>query len=455
MKKLLLIALAPLLSFASTPIEVKFLNNEDSKNGTVVFNITNTSKQDIEVLKWNTPFEKTLSADVFNVNIDGKENLYRGRAIKRANPTQSDYMLLESGTTQRQTVQISKYYEMNKRGEYNVIFDGSFKYRLLDTIDVKEAEIKEVLPKTKLFFTPNARNQKVFTSKQTAKFSGCSQKDISVLKVAHDDAIKMSKEASTAMNNAGKKTSAPRYVAWFGKADINRQKIVTDGFNKIHDAFENKNISFDCATCKQDTSMYDNTYAYVYPNTQYQVYLCGAFWNSSTTGTDTQAGTLIHEVSHFTVVVGTDDYAYGQEPAQTLAKNSPEKAVKNAENYDYFAENNPSLSMENPNGGDSDDGGENGLDTQDPTNIDNNNSNDDSTYDFTNEDKDWNSCLELKNDIEMEECFTNWENKYYPSSDDNDEENGDDLDWNWNDENGNDDEWKWDDIDWDEEPNQN
>ena len=426
MKKLLLIALAPLLSFASTPIEVSMLKSENLKNGTVTFKIKNNSKEDIEILKWNTPFEKTLNADIFNVENDGREKAYLGRAIKRLNATDNDYMLLQSGATESKTFQISKYYEMKKKGDYTIDFDGSFKYRLLDTIELKNNQIKkEELPKIKLFFVPTIYQKKANALKQVAKFNGCSQSNIKVLKVAHDDAIKMSKEASTAMDNAGKKTSAKRYSTWFGKADIKRQKIVTDGFNKIYDAFENKNISFDCGTCKQDESMYSSTYAYVYPNAQYQVYLCGAFWNSSTTGTDTQAGTLIHEVSHFTVIAGTNDYAYGQEDAQKLAKETPNKAVNNAENYDYFAENNPNLSMDSVNSEDSND-------TEENT---------DNSYDLTEEDKEFNECFELESDAKMETCFGNWENKYYPMDDNSSDE--------WNDY----DELNWDDIDWDYEIN--
>jgi len=48
-------------------------------------------------------------------------------------------------------------------------------------------------------------------------------------------------------------------------------------------------------------------------------------------------------MSHFTVVAGTDDWAYGQTAAAALAKSSPTKAVDNADSHEYFAENNPFL----------------------------------------------------------------------------------------------------------------
>lgn len=72
--------------------------------------------------------------------------------------------------------------------------------------------------------------------------------------------------------------------------------------------------------------------------------LCGAFWDAPATGTDSKAGTLIHESSHFTKNGGTDDVVYGQSAAKSLAKSSPAQAITNADSHEYFAENNPAQS---------------------------------------------------------------------------------------------------------------
>ncbi|KAH0580914.1 hypothetical protein H2248_012067 [Termitomyces sp. 'cryptogamus'] len=57
--------------------------------------------------------------------------------------------------------------------------------------------------------------------------------------------------------------------------------------------------------------------------------------------TPRHSGTLIHESSHFIVNGGTEDYVYGQSDAKSLARSNPDKAVLNADNHEYFAENNP------------------------------------------------------------------------------------------------------------------
>jgi peptidyl-Lys metalloendopeptidase len=74
------------------------------------------------------------------------------------------------------------------------------------------------------------------------------------------------------------------------------------------------------------------------------IHLCPVFWEVSTTGTDSKAGTLVHESSHFTQLAGTDDHVYGQSGAKSLAISNPSEAIDNADSHEYFAENNPALS---------------------------------------------------------------------------------------------------------------
>lgn len=53
-------------------------------------------------------------------------------------------------------------------------------------------------------------------------------------------------------------------------------------------------------------------------------------------GADSRAGTIVHENSHFDKNGGTRDYAYGEGDAQSLAKNDPDTAIQNADNYEYL-----------------------------------------------------------------------------------------------------------------------
>lgn len=55
-------------------------------------------------------------------------------------------------------------------------------------------------------------------------------------------------------------------------------------------------------------------------------------------------GTIIHEMTHFTITADTDDNAYGQTDCKALAISNSAKAVNNADSHEYAAENTPVLS---------------------------------------------------------------------------------------------------------------
>jgi peptidyl-Lys metalloendopeptidase len=48
-------------------------------------------------------------------------------------------------------------------------------------------------------------------------------------------------------------------------------------------------------------------------------------------------------MSHFNVVASTDDWAYGQSAAASLAISNPSQAIDNADSHEYFGENTPAL----------------------------------------------------------------------------------------------------------------
>jgi peptidyl-Lys metalloendopeptidase len=130
-------------------------------------------------------------------------------------------------------------------------------------------------------------------------------------------------------------TQGTRYTWWFGAYTSSRYSTVRTHFTNLKSALSSQPYTFDC-TCTDS-----GTYAYVYPTQPYRVYLCGAFWSAPNTGTDSRAGTLVHESSHFNVVAGTDDWAYGQTAAHNLANNNPKHAIDNADSHEYFSENTP------------------------------------------------------------------------------------------------------------------
>ncbi|CAE7223212.1 unnamed protein product, partial [Rhizoctonia solani] len=147
--------------------------------------------------------------------------------------------------------------------------------------------------------------------------------------------------ANTYLNGISSGTT--RYTTWFGSYTAARLSTVRSHFTAI--GTDATSSTYDCTTCKSTSGIdYDSTYAYVYSDEPGTIYLCGVFWSAPVTGTDSRAGTIVHENSHFEVNGGTSDWTYGQTNAKSLASSNPTRAIDNADNHEYFAENNPALS---------------------------------------------------------------------------------------------------------------
>lgn len=320
--------------------------------------LTNTSSSPQYVLKWRTPFEG-LSAPLFDITRDGAKVPYTGALIKRARPTQADYYLLKPGASHTVKVELSALYDLSVTGDYAIryraaspdLFLGK-QNRIGDAgaaaassaagdIGRLESETASLYIDGRL---PRGSNSPIIEALKRGdggtppapaglSYTNCTASQQSTVASAVSAAKTMSNSSVTYM---AKTTMGPRYTKWFGTVTSTRQATVKANFTAIKDGFDNKNVVVDCG-CKQ------SYYAYVYPTQPYKIYVCRAFWNAPMTGTDSKGGTLVHEMSHFDVVAGTDDTVYGQSGAASLAISDPNKAVANADNHEYFAENTPAL----------------------------------------------------------------------------------------------------------------
>ncbi|KAF8322710.1 peptidyl-Lys metalloendopeptidase [Clavulina sp. PMI_390] len=172
-------------------------------------------------------------------------------------------------------------------------------------------------------------------AKRAHSFNGCSSSEQTALNTAATNAQTYADGAYNYL--VGISASTTRYATWFGAYTSTRKSLVQTHYSNIRNG-QLATDSFDCTCTEADT------YAYVYPDDFGLIYLCGYYWKAPATGTDSQAGTLIHESSHFTSNGGTQDYVYGQTAAKSLASSNPSEATMNADNHEYFAENNPAQS---------------------------------------------------------------------------------------------------------------
>lgn len=295
--------------------------------------ITNQSRGSVKILRWLTPFDG-VKDDLFDVTVDGKAVEYIGADYKRPAPTEKDYITLKAGETFEATVDLAGFYDLaqtgfyqiNYRVETNNIF--SPQSSLLDQSETLKSDIAQTYIEGRETKIPVEAADAVSGS---TSYTGCTTSRQSSLLTARSNA---STYAVNAFNYLNAGTQGARYTTWFGTYNSTRYSTVRSHFSNIRSAMDTASVRFNC-TCT------DSAYAYVYPTQPYTIYLCNAFWGASSTGTDSKAGTLVHEMSHFNVIAATDDWAYGQTAAKNLARTNTTRAVDNADSHEYFAENTP------------------------------------------------------------------------------------------------------------------
>lgn len=296
--------------------------------------ISNPNKGAVRILKWYTPFED-VEEPLFEITRDGETIEYIGAHYKRPQPEDKDFIVLKSGESFSRTVDLAKYYDLSVTGSYVINYDIA----ALNLYQKGDKQINQVeslkSSEFSIFIEGRAANKpepdSALVAAGTSSFAKCTTTQQSSLLTARYEAAKYS---SDALNYLFSNTQGTRYATWFGAYSSARHNTVKGNFTNIKNAMDTASMTFDCG-CKK------RYYAYVYANQPYRIYICSVFWQAPMTGTDSKAGTLVHETSHFTVVAGTEDWVYGQSGAKNLAISDPNKAVDNADSHEYFAENNP------------------------------------------------------------------------------------------------------------------
>lgn len=316
--------------------------------------ISNNGGRPLRLLKWDIPGE-TDEASFFEVKRDGRDVLYVGKHYKRGKPTAADYLVLQPGETLTRTIDLSTQFDFTVTGSYSVQY-APHHFVPIDrsSVAANKAGAETIAglgtsPSVTIWVQGATESlfekqlQQAYANDaivmQSVSFaSNCSNSRRTTITNAVNAANSMATTAKSYLQNTPttNRASSQRYRTWFGSYTSSRWTTATNHFVKIDDALDTKALVFDCGCTS-------SAYAYVYPSQPYRVYLCNAFWSAPMTGTDSKGGTIVHELSHFNVVAGTDDHAYGQSAAKSLANSNPTRALDNADNHEYFAENTPSL----------------------------------------------------------------------------------------------------------------
>ena len=322
--------------------------NQSSFLGAVDVEVTNTSNRTVRMPSWQLP-SQFLQSDVFSVTRDGREVAYEGPMIKRGLPQAADFIVLRPGETVRTSVDLSAFYDLSSTGQYTVTYRAPLQHASLSTGEMLTAAngLPMVAQSASLKLWVDGTDQLAGTRQLKAQakpsagatvvngvsYKSCSTTQISTAGSAVNAARTYAENAKGYLNGG---TVGARYTTWFGAYTSSRYSTARQHFVNIDSAIDQSGgqVTINCG-CNQ------SYYAYVYPTRPYEIFVCRAFWSAPLTGTDSKGGTLIHEMSHFNVVAGTDDHVYGQSGAKSLAASNPDQALDNADNHEYFAENNP------------------------------------------------------------------------------------------------------------------
>jgi peptidyl-Lys metalloendopeptidase len=334
------------------------LNAQDQAFVGVSF--TNTYPTAVTMLKWNTPFDDMhtlFCGNMFTV-LDNTGSVMRfdGALLKRF-PTANDFVVIQPGQTIHTAVNIAEGYQLPQAGEYQVLLTTTITLSMqaldlqtintevlatqFQSIDVKSGlaliRVSHATPRRpwEVPFEPVAMAISLKNCNNATRANEVNQ--------AYNYAVAESSSATSCLNGMSSCTSGScsRYPTWFGACSSNNLQTVKNTYVAISNAW-NKGAYADCTPPNCPA----NTYAYVYASdTTHTIYLCSAFWTAGkvqcagANNFDLQAGTLNHEMSHFSDVAGTADHQYGTTAAKALANSDPNRAIKNADNVEYFAEN--------------------------------------------------------------------------------------------------------------------
>lgn len=304
------------------------LDEHSSVDNTIVFTITNTSNIDINLSKKNIPYQNIISHNIFNIMTYNNTPIpYIGKLIKY-NPNHTEYMILEANESYSTDIHLSDYYDIPSNERVTILYKK----------DILEYEIKQ-----SVFSMFTSSKQRFFKAlkkvgKVELKYNQCIQTQINIINDAKSLAYHISQNAYHALMYAKDNTQAERYITWFGSANVSRQNHVKSSLKHIYDVLKEENIKFDCS-CSEPY------YAYVYPTDPYNIYLCSGFWNAELSGTDSQSGTIIHQLSYFNKIAATKSYSFGEYEAKNLAIEFPNYTIINADSYEYFTQNTPFLPM--------------------------------------------------------------------------------------------------------------
>merc|ERR1711865_227367 len=334
---------------SSLTVQLKANTNVDVSQSNAAFRVTyivsNPTSEPVKLLKRNTPLEGMISDMFLLQNAAGEVMTYRGKSARRVStPSDREFISIKAGSSVEKQVTIGGNYQLDGDGSYTLSVrpipsSGS--------LDVSKATIALHLTATEQYEQRYAEAAAEYMQQRRyIATTDCTDSHRAEL-------TNWEADARTKINNIKNCTleyCGPYYAAgdrtlvdtWFGSAMTASQlTTITDQFNTMSNLFDQSKY-----TCEPDVVGSDgcngNVFAYVYPNDATQtIYMCEFTFSYPDYAEKVQ--TVIHELSHFDTIGGTNDEADGEEACYNLVNGAAASdatkaaALKTADTWAYFA----------------------------------------------------------------------------------------------------------------------
>jgi len=256
-------------------------------------------------------------ADMFDITDEDNNRLdYIGMMVRRGpTPPPEDFINVGAGMSISATINLGDNYEFVTGGKYTVRLNMPGYSDLISTENVQLAIQLDSAPIRQQIKGPQG-------------FTNCNANQISQVNSAISGSLSSSARAYNCLYG---ETCEALSTQWFGTYSASNRNYATSCFNAVYNRLNNYEFNGYCnpAGCG------NNVFGYVYPtDTTFTVYMCALFWSIPAE----RVNTIVHEMSHFRTLGGTNDYAYGRSNCLALARQSPNQATRNADNICYFAE---------------------------------------------------------------------------------------------------------------------
>ena len=341
--------------------------SDASRSSIVHVTVANEGDEDVAIYEWNTPFvqsDNRLAKPLFDVtDASGAKVRYIGRRVNAGRALANQFIVLRPGEWREADVDLRLEYDYGQGGAFAVSYVLSL---------VQEPDSDVVTPEEYAAFRRN--RQKESASNVTAIYidspvervssigdADCDSGQLGVIKSADSKLFDPIYGAWVYMSSRYKSEYAEdgtlhnvfvphaRYTRWFGQKTSGDPNLGEEGFVASNDghAYSIVNALFrrlldpvsgnpvlrcGCPNYPETTPAWSEADA------PYVIHFCDSFFKLQEVGLpSSRVGTLVHEMSHFNDrVVGTADYIYGRPAAENLAKSDRWKAVRSADNVEFF-----------------------------------------------------------------------------------------------------------------------